>query len=414
MPDFHKSFLHQDRLDLARDSTPVVRLAAFGKHPAWNDHMEDIGLDTLALVEAKRYLYVQGISGQIDSGAWGSPSPSSLRLSGSPLPFTESLGGGGGQGNAPPPADPALAQQRPIENRESKIENFNHWLLWHRPGEILLGRLLASIDGKGRSRYPLVVLAHIINLPLAPAIDTCARLLDAAAGSARSATSPDSVRRVISETRERLFNLALYAPDTPSPLPPGLRLQLSPGAWTRIYNAIESHLSQFAPGASPDASTPCRHLRLPAAGADPLQSLLWWNTYLLTQLSPLTPLLLIAPAADAGLSPADSPPSEIHSPYSAFSHLDLIAGEPASHHFRCLLVPQSALPLVTDIPYDPAPRIIDITNEHIQNPDPAGLPPRSLFRPKPPTRESALATVASRDGLARAIRPPGFLHKIFG
>ena len=47
-----------------------VHVAAFGKHPGWDDHIEEIGLDSDLLVKAKRLLYTEGIAGNIDSGAW--------------------------------------------------------------------------------------------------------------------------------------------------------------------------------------------------------------------------------------------------------------------------------------------------------------------------------------------------------
>src|SRR5437762_12928007 len=47
-----------------------VILAAFGKHPGWDDHIPGIGVDTETLARVKQALYVSGIGGQIDSGAW--------------------------------------------------------------------------------------------------------------------------------------------------------------------------------------------------------------------------------------------------------------------------------------------------------------------------------------------------------
>jgi hypothetical protein len=47
-----------------------VTLAAFGKHPGWDDHIPGIGIDTELLAHFKQVLYVRGIGGQIDSGAW--------------------------------------------------------------------------------------------------------------------------------------------------------------------------------------------------------------------------------------------------------------------------------------------------------------------------------------------------------
>src|SRR5579862_6325420 len=51
-------------------TAPALHLAAFGKHPGWNDHLDDLGLETDSLINAKRLLYLQGISQNIDSGAW--------------------------------------------------------------------------------------------------------------------------------------------------------------------------------------------------------------------------------------------------------------------------------------------------------------------------------------------------------
>ena len=67
-------------------SAPAAYLSAFGKHPGWNDHIDDLGLDTDALVTAKRLLYVQGISQNIDAGAWDAlepPAPGNSIVNGS-------------------------------------------------------------------------------------------------------------------------------------------------------------------------------------------------------------------------------------------------------------------------------------------------------------------------------------------
>lgn len=357
MPDFFKDFLHQEITALSRGAPPVVHLAAFGKHPAWNDHMEDINLNTLTLLEAKRHLYLQGISGQIDSGAW-----------------------------------------------DKTTVSFNHWLVWQRPGEILLGRLLASTDGKGRTRYPFVVLAHIINLPLAAALETCAPLIDEAARQAREAGTPDAVRQIIVQARNRLATTAAAATDSPSPLTPGLRPNIDPTGWTRIYHVIENQLHQYGPGARPENPS-CRHLRLPAASPRATQSLLWWSTYWLTQLDPQIPLLLITP---------ETAPATVNSGGVPAAWLDLIVGEPSSQHFRGLLVDAAVLPAVTDIPYSVTPHIEQVTNELLRDSDDTALPARSLFHLKPPTRDTALAIIGTRAGLDKAVRPRGLLSKLFG
>jgi len=50
--------------------TAGIEVAGFGKHPAWDDHIDDIGLNTETLVLAKRLLYSEGIASQLASGAW--------------------------------------------------------------------------------------------------------------------------------------------------------------------------------------------------------------------------------------------------------------------------------------------------------------------------------------------------------
>ena len=68
MSDFFKKFLLED----ARRFNPSGRyagLAAFGKHPGWDDHIPAIGVATETLAWVEKTLYNKGIRGQIDSGA---------------------------------------------------------------------------------------------------------------------------------------------------------------------------------------------------------------------------------------------------------------------------------------------------------------------------------------------------------
>src|SRR6185503_18295903 len=123
MSDFFKKFLLEDARRLS-PSGRYVALAAFGKHPGWDDHVEDLGLETESLNLAKTVLYVNGIGGQIDSGAW------------------EKLD---------------AAQQLPA---------FKHVFVWQRSGQILVGRLWSSGDGKSRKRYPMVICLHFMGVTL--------------------------------------------------------------------------------------------------------------------------------------------------------------------------------------------------------------------------------------------------------
>jgi len=60
MSDFLKKFLVQDPRRAGAGGA-YVALAAFGKHPGWDDHVEDLGLETESLNLAKTVLYIDGI-----------------------------------------------------------------------------------------------------------------------------------------------------------------------------------------------------------------------------------------------------------------------------------------------------------------------------------------------------------------
>lgn len=97
---------------------PRAQLCLFGKHPGWDDHMQDMGLNTERLVEVRRTLYAEGIAGNIDSGAW------------------EKLG----------------AQAMAL---------FEHVFVWRfRGDEFVYGRLWSSSDARGRKKYPMVACVH--------------------------------------------------------------------------------------------------------------------------------------------------------------------------------------------------------------------------------------------------------------
>ena len=89
-------------------SSERVFVAAFGKHPGWDDHIDDIGLETDIIIAVKRILYVQGVGGNIDSGSWDK-----------------------------------LQENQPIEE-------FKHTLVWCIDGNLIVGRLWSSRDGKAR------------------------------------------------------------------------------------------------------------------------------------------------------------------------------------------------------------------------------------------------------------------------
>ena len=107
-----------NRLPQREKQAGRVCVGAFGKHPGWDDHIENLGLDTQPLIALKRTLYIEGVGGNLDAGAWDQ-----------------------------------------LEDRQ-KIDGFHHVIVSMTRDAVVMGRMWASLDGKGRARYPMVVCAH--------------------------------------------------------------------------------------------------------------------------------------------------------------------------------------------------------------------------------------------------------------
>ena len=290
---------------LAARNAPRVHLGAFGKHPAWDDHVDDLGVDTEALLAARQYLYVQGIGGLIDAGAWES------------LPEGDAL--------------PA----------------FKHVFLWVSGDDLLIGRLWSSSDGKGRTLYPMILCAQIERAIEAHALPWMLARLAAWETECRGTTSADEVRRIIHEG-------SLSAQDEANriPVPPEFsatdfmdRIQLNADgeALPRIAYAVDAYLGAFAPGKVNrrelglhrklgQAKLQPQHLRLPADATDTLASLQFWRTFLSPSLDPAVPLLFLAPL--------DQP------------WIDLIAGPLTTKHLICLRSAPSNVPLTSEVPFN--------------------------------------------------------------
>lgn len=304
MSQFFKRFLAEDASRLDPGSDRFLGLGAFGKHPGWDDHIEDLGLDSESLVLAKRTLYVQGVGGQIDTGAW------------------EKL--------------------KPAE----RIEEFNHVFLWQRSGQFLVGRMWSSSDGKGRTRYPMVVCAHCIGAPASWGIEQVLPRLQQVEQACRATNSAAEVRSILSRYRAQLQNALTGAnPAAESPLVDSqARTRFVNEAafgpdqqgWFRALYHLQNQMASYRPGnfdmRGDFSGLRPQHMRVPAGALGFEPSVLLWSRLLGIRVDRFVPCLFIS-------SPAG--------PW-----LDVIAGEPSSHEFFCLRSLPAALPLVTDVPYE--------------------------------------------------------------
>ena len=304
MSDFYKKFLTEDVPKVTPGTNKQIFLGAFGKHPGWDDHVEDLGLETGSLIQAKLLLYVQGIGGEIDGGAW------------------EKL------------------------DEAQRLPEFKHVFVWHRPGQILVGRLWSSSDGKGRTRYPMVVCAHCNGVALSWALDQVLPRLEQIERECVATQSAAEVRSILARYRTELRNAAsgqmtdLGPPtlDTAFITKFAARPELGPQqeGWMRLLYAVQNQFGAFAKGKfnpKADASTiRPQQVRAPRAADSVSVSLLQWTNLFLTQVDPQTPMLLTAPL--------DHP------------WIDVTLGQPGRQETFCLRATPKAVPLASEVPYN--------------------------------------------------------------
>jgi len=280
-----------------------VFLSAFGKHPGWDDHIEDIGIETDHLASLKQLLYVQGIGGTIDSGAWDN--------------LTDS----------------------------QRTQGFRHVFVCRAPGDVVVGRLWSSTDGKGRTRYPMAVCAQCAGLPLRWVVRTILPRLEALQERCVAVSTAGEVIAVTDRVREECRDLAARADAgegdfTVSPRTLGEladRPEMGEGheGLLRILYQIEREMSpylrgNFAAAARNDELRPIQ-MRVPACGNSPADVILQWFDFMFGQLDGGAEVWTIV---------------RLDEPW-----VDIFVGEPAPQQFFCFQASREALPLASEIPY---------------------------------------------------------------
>ena len=286
-------------------NNPRAFVGAFGKHPGWNDHIDDIGLETDRLVAFKRLLYIEGISGNVDAGTWEKLSP------------------------------------------EQKLDGFGSDFLSLAGSAPLLGRMWASQDGKGRGRYPMVVCAQVPGQPLAWLMESAGPLLERIEAGCRAAKTADGVRQAVGAARDDLAAKIPVPGTVPFPVvPPALPgkiladlvLALQPiqngSGFQRVVYKVERDMMAFLKDAGPGGRSQglCQQIRVPSVMDRADRDLMAWTTAMLCLLDPAVSLFLNRPAK-AGW-------------------VDILVGAPKTLQFYCLLASRQAIPSATDVPYN--------------------------------------------------------------
>jgi len=289
----------------ARQDGPSWRVwvAAFGKHPGWDDHMEDIGLDTEVLIDAKRILY-EGIRENLEEGSWNK------------------LGD------------------------DQVVREHTHEFVWCRGGDVLAGRLWSSRDGKGRSDYPMILCAHCSGLPVDFAVrESLARLKDTAI-LCSGTTSADQVRQAVQAARAELERFIMGSPPGGN-LPVDYRWAL--GQLIKRYTpepgreGLVRILYQMDREGVGLCQVPGRavlveqrtHARVPVGAGPGRETALLWVKFILGRLGRGTAVLILMPVGE--------------------SWMDIVAGKPTSAELYCIRASLKAIPLTSSVPYNIEP-----------------------------------------------------------
>ena len=291
--------LNESPQDMLQAGHSRMNLALFGKHPCWNDHMEDFGLVTPSLIEFKKRLYYEGISGCLDSGVW---------------------------------------RQLPSDRR---IETFDHELVWTGETGVIFATIWHSSDAGGRASYPMVAAAHFLTSQLPASLDPVFSALQEIKSLCQSATEKESLRTVQQNGTGLLIQAARsLVPLTTENWPSDERANFinHPGfsenatGFSRFFYALSEYQNLHP------QSRESFCYRVHDGGAES-ESLLCWQVIVRSQLNSATTLLTVR------CRTAD--------------YVDVMSGAFPSEEFSRLKSNANEVPLVTDIPYSVPEQLVE-------------------------------------------------------
>lgn len=290
------------------ERSPALYLGVFGKHPGWDDHIDDIGLDTERLAAARRILYADGIAGNIDSGAW------------------EKL------------------------DDTQRLPGFAHEIVWRHPDGFVVGRMWSSRDGKGRTKYPMSAVVQTHDVPAEFVERRVVPTLEEVERRCAVTNSAAEVRQVVEDARKQL-RAELMLGVSPDATVAGEEIttaddlarlaghrDLAGDGMLRILYELERELVSFRAHRQGDTRWMTRSaeprgqsLRLPACAPTALESARLWRGLLDTQIDPSTSVLAIKPAGR--------------------EWIDVIVGDAAPAHLFCVRATDKGLALASQVPY---------------------------------------------------------------
>lgn len=291
-----------------------IWVAAFGKHPGWDDHIDDIGIETDVLVTVKRMLYVQGIGGNVGAGSW------------------EKL------------------------TNDQLIGEFKHVLFWYVDGQLIVGRMWSSRDGKGRKSYPFVVCVQCRKLPMQWVFDNVVPRLERIERTCTSTTSASDVRMAVQSANRELRQLAgqyeasLYSivayPDALARLAQHPEMGPNREGLFRILYHIDREFGPSYPDAVNGKTARSTLVRLPTSPNTTQENVLLWSSFLLARFGKTTSVLILVPPTG--------------------DWMDIIIGEATESQLYCLRASLKVIPLTSSIPYNIGLEFIDEVDHFMQ------------------------------------------------
>lgn len=309
---------------MAKASAPAITVTAFGKHPAWADHIDNLPNPGPRLPPFKSLFYTNGID------------PNVRR-------WTRQLT----QDSSNDVHSPALDSHE--DDPDTQQIRFGHRFCWWNPDAVIVGNLSPSSDLKQRRKYPLVLAAQCIGIDARWMRQHVWPTLDNANISCPTATSVEAVRQLLAAATEQL-NQTLRSTPQPSDNFPAVPTGIDAlRALCESFQTQADHAKPPAPHADPievirflyqvqrvTQSAPRAqdwigiHLRLPALTDDALADMTLYQNAARHMTGDRTSVLTVTPD-DQGW-------------------IDLVLGSPDSSYF--LFLRSGNLPYCTQIAYN--------------------------------------------------------------
>ncbi|XAL98982.1 hypothetical protein OT109_15525 [Phycisphaeraceae bacterium D3-23] len=305
--------------------TPLITVTAFGKHPAWADHIDSVPAPGPSLPRFKSLLYTNGIAPNVQR--WTRPPRA-------------------GEADE---VNPQVLDSDQADDAASLIR-LDHLLSWYTPEALVVGKLVPSTDQKGRRSYPFVLAVQCEGAGARWVRQTLWPTLAPLAQRCRETPERDALQGVLDEHAAALNeSLATAArgvgtptDDASPPIPGGVAalralsraLGDEPGedppvALLRFLYQVR-RVTHAAPRPEDWSAL---HLRVPLVGGETTDDLTLWQNAARHMTGDKIAVLALAPADRAWI--------------------DLILGPAEASHFLCLR--RSDLPHCTDIAYTLSP-----------------------------------------------------------